>query len=178
MSTKTDQSLPLVGVVYRSGEPGRDALKDFALSLRDQGINIHGLIQQNRYDALGRKIAIDAISLTDLTPFLLARPGKEDIANGTCAFEESKLTDTSAVLRAAIDQKADLIVIEKFGEREQKGGGLLDEMMQCAIESIPTLVAVPEKALPLWRDITGDLGSTLPMKQDALESWWQTHAKL
>ncbi len=80
--------------------------------------------------------------------------------------------ETSAILRDAIRTRPDLVVIEKFGDQEQKGEGLLDEIMQIIAEGIPLLIAVPEPALDIWRRQCGGLGATLPYTRDAMRDWW------
>ena len=65
-------------------------------------------------------------------------------------------------------------MVEKFGEQEQSGKGLNDEILQTIAAGIPLLIAVPEAALPVWQERTGELGSVLPFDEDALRQWWQT----
>ena len=69
---------------------------------------------------------------------------------------------------------ADLVVVEKFGEHEQKGKGLIDEILQTIVAGIPLLISVPEAALPAWQERTGDLGDVLPFTEAAFWQWWQS----
>ena len=63
-------------------------------------------------------------------------------------------------------------MLEKFGEQEQKGQGLIDEVFLAISEEIPLLIAVPEEALALWQERSGALGETLPFDLDAFRRWW------
>jgi hypothetical protein len=84
------------------------------------------------------------------------------------------LAESTEALRRAIREKADLIVLEKFGEQEQKGQGLSDEIFAAIAEEIPLLIAVPEFALPLWQERSGELGDTLPYDVAAFQQWWNS----
>jgi hypothetical protein len=64
--------------------------------------------------------------------------------------------------------------VEKFGELEQNGKGLIDEILQTIMEGIPLLIAVPEAALPVWQELSGELGSVLPFSEEAFQQWWQS----
>ena len=65
------------------------------------------------------------------------------------------------------------MVVEKFGELEQNGKGLIDEILRTIAEGIPLLISVPEAALPVWQDWSGELGSILPFTEEAFQQWWQ-----
>ena len=67
----------------------------------------------------------------------------------------------------------DLVVVEKFGEQEQGGKGLIDEILQTIAAGIPLLISVPMAALPLWQEVTGELGSVIEFNEPAFERWWQ-----
>ncbi|NVJ91116.1 MAG: DUF2478 domain-containing protein [Methylocystaceae bacterium] len=172
MSTETAKPIRLGGVLYAADTPERDALRDFAHDLQKRGWHVAGLVQQNALDENGDKIGLDAIDLQTGEHLPLARPSKEDRETGTCGFDVGKLTETSTVLRRAIQDQADLLVIEKFGEREQDGRGLADEIVGAAMAGIPTLVAVPASALETWNDFTGRLGTLIPHERDSLWQWW------
>ena len=80
--------------------------------------------------------------------------------------------DKTGALRRAVREGVDLIVLEKFGEQEQKGQGLNDEIFAAIAEDIPLLIAVPEFALDLWQERSGELGDTLPYDIAAFHQWW------
>jgi len=172
MSTQTVKPIRLGGVLYAADTPKRNALLDFASDLQKRGWHICGLTQELAYDTLGEKIGLDAIDLKTGERFALARPSKEDRAAGSCGFDVSRLCDTSRVLNNAIEEQADLLIVEKFGEREQDGNGLAEEIVAAALAGIPTLVAVPASALETWNDFTGRLGTLLPHDMDKLWDWW------
>jgi len=80
-------------------------------------------------DANGVKIGVDAIALDNGDRFPIVRPSKEDIAAGSCGLDQSILTESSIALRRAIEAKVNLLIFEKFGECEQLGEGLADDIL-------------------------------------------------
>lgn len=172
MSTERAKPIRLGGVLYSSETPERHALRDFALDLKKRGWHVAGLVQETLYDDQGLKIGLDAVDLHSGQHLPLSRPTKQDRENGHCAFDVGLLTDTTAVLREATVQNADLIVVEKFGEREQDGRGLADEILKAAIAGIPILVAVPAHALEGWNEYSGRMGVLLPHDKLNLQDWW------
>lgn len=172
MSRSKTKPIRLGGVLYAADTPERNALREFAENLMERGWHVAGLVQELAYDDKGEKIGLDAIDIRTGEHLPLARPSKEDRENGSCGFDVGLLTETSHVLRAAMDAPADLLVIEKFGEREQDGRGLADEIVAAAMQGIPTLVAVPASALEVWNEFSGRLGTLIPHDPHSLWNWW------
>ena len=88
-----------------------------------------------------------------------------------CGLNVSILLETSAILRATLDTRPDLVVVENSGKQEQNGEGLLDEIMKIIIEGIPLLVAVPEPALDNWRELVGGMGTTIDLTGPGIKVW-------
>jgi len=158
--------------VYSRDLEDRDALADFAAELRGAGIRVGGLVQKVVHDADGEKTGIDIVELDTGRRIAINRPTREDLENKTCSLDTDALAESTEALRRAVRERADLIVLEKFGEQEQKGQGLSDEIFMAIAEEIPLLIAVPESALDLWQERSGELGDTLAYDLDAFRAWW------
>ncbi|MDA1099633.1 MAG: DUF2478 domain-containing protein [Proteobacteria bacterium] len=160
--------------VYARDLQDRDALSDFAAELRGAGVRVGGLVQEILRDADGKMTGIDMVALDTGQRIAINRPTRENLENKTCSLDTSALTESIEALRRAIRENVDLIVLEKFGEQEQKGQGLNDEIFMAIAEEIPLLIAVPAFALDLWQERTGALGDTLAYDLDAFRQWWAT----
>jgi nucleoside-triphosphatase THEP1 len=171
-----NSNLRAAAVVYSAQSPDKDALSAFANEVSQQGCSVGGIVQEILRDASGTKTGVDAIALDTGDRFPIVRPSKEDIAAGSCGLNQSVLTESSIVLRRAIEAKVDLLVVEKFGEREQLGEGLADDILTAMAEGIPVLVAVPAGALETWEKFTGGLGDQLPSELSALQNWWNAQS--
>lgn len=167
----TDQHSPaLAAAVYRPDTGDRMALLKFVEQLKSQQVRVGGLLQEAQFDVAGEIIGLNAIDVLSGRRIPITHPPD---SNDECTFDVSALADSTAIIRNAIDDRLDLIVIEKFGELEQDGRGLIDEIFQTIAAGIPLLISVPEAALPLWQERSGELGSVLSFNLDAFQQWWQ-----
>ncbi|MFP6748033.1 MAG: DUF2478 domain-containing protein [Alphaproteobacteria bacterium] len=158
--------------VYARDLRDRDALSSFAAELREQGVRVGGLVQEVSRNDGGKMTGIDMLELDTGRRIAINRPTKENLENKTCSLNTNALAESTEALRRAIRERADLIVLEKFGEQEQKGQGLCDEIFAAIADEIPLLIAVPNFALDLWRERTGEMGETLAYDLDAFRQWW------
>ncbi len=158
--------------VYPRDLKERDALARFAAELRDQGVHVGGLVQEVLRDENGTMRGIDMVELDTGRRIAINRPTKENLENKTCSLNTNALAESTEALRRAIRERADLIVLEKFGEQEQKGQGLSDEIFMAIAEDIPLLIAVPVFALDLWQERSGEMGETLSYDLDSFRAWW------
>jgi hypothetical protein len=158
--------------VYARDLAQRDALARFASDLREQGVRVGGLVQDVSRGENGRMTRIDMVELDTGRRIAINRPTRENIENKTCSLNTNALAESTEALRRAVRERADLIVLEKFGEQEQKGQGLSDEIFAAIAEDIPLLIAVPRFALDMWRERTGELGETLDYDLEAFHQWW------
>jgi len=164
--------------VYTHHVTNREALSEFAEELKQQNVRVGGLIQEVMFDQTGRKIGIDIVEVDTGNRIPINRPSKENIEGHTCSLNTEKLADSTEALRRAVRERFDLIILEKFGEREQNGQGLMDEIFLAISEEIPLLIAVPKPALPLWQEKSGDLGDTLEFDLDVFRQWWKTKSSV
>ncbi|UCH39664.1 MAG: DUF2478 domain-containing protein [Gammaproteobacteria bacterium] len=156
--------------VYRPDGGDRMALLRFVEHLQADGVRVGGLLQEAQYDSQGVIAGVYAIDVASGRRIPITRPVKSD---EECGLDVSALVETSGIIRQAIDERFDLIVVEKFGEQEQSGKGLIDEILQGIAEGIPLLISVPEVALPLWQERTGELGAVLGFNEESFRQWWQ-----
>ncbi len=173
-NNETPVTAPFAAAVYTPHVENRDALAEFAEELKGQDIRVGGLVQEVMFDPVGRKIGIDIVEIDTGLRIPINRPTKENLEGHTCSLNSEKLADSTEALRRAVRERFDLIVLEKFGEQEQKGGGLIDEIFMAISEEIPLLIAVPEPALELWKEKSGDLGDTLEFDLDVFRRWWSS----
>jgi len=159
--------------VYHAGTGDRMALLKFVEKLKKQNTRIGGVLQEAIFDADGEITGLDAIDVaTDRRIPISRASGNAD----ECGLDVAALADTSGIIRDAIDARVDLVVVEKFGELEQEGKGLIDEIMQTIVAGIPLLISVSKTALPLWQERSGELGEVLSFDESAFQHWWQSLA--
>jgi len=175
MSTTADQSpkISLAGALYPSRQREVGVLRDFANEVLAEGWRVGGIVQEVLTDSEGQTTGIDAIELDTGNRFAINRPTDSDRLNKTCSLNPSVLAEAGGALDRAIRSHMDLVIVEKYGEQEQQGEGLADEILRAVSEGIPTLVAVPNGVREVWREFTGDLGEELSFDIESFRDWWR-----
>jgi len=152
MSDQDTQAIRAAAVLYTPETTERSVLAAFAEELKTKGLKVGGLVQQDHLDDQGVKDGIDAIAVDTGEHIPLKRPTESDFVNGVCSLDHSALTESTGALRRAINNKADLMIVEKFGEQEQKGAGLADEILSAMAEGIPIIATNIEGNVELVSD--------------------------
>jgi nucleoside-triphosphatase THEP1 len=168
----TDQtSAPFAAAVYKPDTGDRMALLKFVEKQKSLNIRVGGVLQEAIFNSEGGIVGLNAVDVSNNRRIPITRPVKN---HDECGLDVSALTETTDIVRNAISERLDLVVIEKFGELEQSGKGLIDEILQTIVEGIPLLLSVPEAALPIWQERSGELGSVLPFSEEAFQKWWKS----
>lgn len=168
-------SKPLIaGVVYPRGAPIRQVMRAFVDDLKSQGVNVHGILQDipKELDPANAGCGVDAIDINTGEHVALVRPTQYELDNKICSLDLGQLAEASMILRRALDNHADIVVVEKFGKHEKDGGGLSDDLMAVISEGIPTVVTVPQEELGSWKRFTGDMGDLLECDHEQILTWW------
>ncbi|MDF7676588.1 DUF2478 domain-containing protein [Neisseriaceae bacterium ESL0693] len=135
--------------------------------LRQAGISVAGLM--NKCDAAGQPIDEVVQSINDEREYtILQNLGTHSNA---CRLNAAALAESSMVLRDAIIQKPDVLLINRFGVTESEGGGLLAEFSAAVLAGIIVISLVHQRYVPQWRQFAGSLGHELPRDVDAIITW-------
>ena len=172
----TESDIQAAAIVFRAGKHDRLALADFARELAAAGIRLGGMVQEAFCDEQGRRIRIDSVDLATGDRVTINQPGGTGPDGTDCTLDTAALADAGAPLRRALIDRPDVIVIEKYGEQEQNGAGLVNDILEVMADGLTTLVLVPEPALANWRELTGGEITELPCEADALRRWWRDHS--
>lgn len=162
---------PFAAAVYKPDTGDRMALLKFVEKQKALHTRVGGILQEALFNSEGGIVGLNAIDISTNRRIPITRPVKN---NDECGLDVAALAETTDIIRNAISDRLDLVVVEKFGELEQSGKGLIDEILQTIMEGIPLLIAVPEAALPVWQELSGELGSVLPFSEEAFQQWWQS----
>jgi hypothetical protein len=167
----TEPKIRAAAVVYRVGEHDRRALIDFARELADGSCRLGGMVQEAYFDHRGRRTHIDSVDLATGGHVMINQPSRNWLCK-ECTLDTAALADAGAPLRRALVERPDLVIAEKFGDQEETGAGLSDDILAVIAEGLPILVLVPEPALPCWRDVTGGEIAEIPCDAEAIRRWW------
>ena len=168
----TDSPAPFAAAVYRPKAGDRKAVARFVDSLKRSNFRVGGILQEKVYLGDSGMRRVDAINIATGQRISINKPTSENWRNRVCSLDVSALAATAAILRGAIEDQVDLIIVEKFGDEEREGKGLIDEILQGIASGIPLLIAVPETNLDAWTKRSGGMGDVLPFDEEAFDDWW------
>ncbi len=157
--------------VYTPDTGDRMALYKFVEKQKSLNTRIGGILQEGLLDSEGAITGLNAIDVSTNRRIPITRPVTND---GDCGLDVAALAGTTGIISKAISDGVDLVVVDKFGELEQNGKGLIDEILQTIVAGIPLLISVSEAALPVWQERTGELGGVLSFTEEAFQQWWQS----
>jgi hypothetical protein len=163
-----DAQCDLAALVYDEDQDPDAVLQAFAADLRERGIRAVGLVQvghrvhdQPRLDAVlvhsGERLQL----LQDLGP----------LATG-CRLDVGQLLSAGSHVSDAIDQGADLLIVNRFGKQESGGKGLAYLIDRALSADIPVVIAVPRHRFDDWIKFADGMSVKLNCDRAALEAWW------
>ncbi len=166
------ETVLLAAAFYSSGQQQTGLLRSFADELAASGWRVGGIVQELLLDADGRTRGVDAVALDTGEHIALNRPTESDRINHNCSLDVAALAEASGAAARAIRDGVDVVIIEKFGEQEQRGEGLSQDILHAVSEGIPTLVAVPDGVRDKWLAFSGGLGEDLSYGPGSFHDWW------
>ena len=170
---RSEPGLEAAAVVFRYDVDDRRALAEFARELADSGCRLGGMVQESVFEEQGRRTKIDSVDLASGERVTINEPGRLPPGSRDCTLDTAALAEASAPLRQVLCDRPDLVIAEKFGEQEESGAGLADDILAVIAEGLPILVLVPQPALGRWREVTGGDIPELPCDTGALRRWWR-----
>jgi hypothetical protein len=163
-----DSQCDLAALVFDEDQDPDAVLRAFAADLRGRGVRAVGLVQvghrvhdRPKLDAVlvhsGERLQL----LQDLGP----------LATG-CRLDVGQLLSAGSQVAGAIDQGADLLIINRFGKQEAEGKGLSYLIERALSADIPVVIAVSRHRFDDWIKFAGGMSVKLNCHRAALDAWW------
>lgn len=138
------------------------------------GVRVQGLVQETRREA-GEKTAMELVEIDTGRRFSI----KQNLGrSASCQVDTQGVAEASQTLRRALEQRAQLAVVNKFSHLEAQGQGLSAEMLALMAEGIPLLTTVSPDYLAAWNAFTGGMAVVLEANEPALNGWWTRSSDL
>lgn len=163
---------PFAAAVYPAKKGDRAGLACFVDALKKAKVRVGGLLQEKVPMGQDGMQRVEAVDIATGMRIPINQPTPEKWRNRVCSLDVSALAETTASLRKAIQDKVELLVVEKFGDAERDGKGLTDEVLQAIAAGIPVVIAVPDTNLGIWNERSGGMGDILDCNEEELRSWW------
>jgi hypothetical protein len=165
-----DAQSDLAALVYERDQDPDRVLRDFASELNARGCRAVGLVQTGHH-------CLDAPKLSAM----LVHSGEQlqlfqDLGTGAtgCRLDVGQLMDAGAQVAAAIEEGADLVIVNRFGRQECEGKGLSYLVERALSADIPVVIAVPSHRFADWIKFADGMSVRLRCDREALDAWWQT----
>lgn len=164
----------LAAIVYERGFDLDPLLSDVCGRLSAQGFRLGGLVQFQCGVRGSSMASIMAVDLRSGRRFnIWDSPGAHE---SDCRLNEQSLVDAVPSIISAIEERVDLVVINRFGRAETRGGGLIACISAAALAGIPVLTAVREPYVAAWRQFQCDLATSIDPDLDAVMAWCESAA--
>ncbi|SEI16659.1 DUF2478 domain-containing protein [Tardiphaga sp. OK245] len=163
-----DAQCDLAALVYDKDQDPDAVLHTFAADLSKQGIRAVGLVQ------LGHR----EFDVPKLTAVMLHTGAHvrlfQDLGPGAkgCKLDVGQLLDAGTQVADAIDEGADLVIINRFGKQEREGKGLAYLIERALSSDIPVVIAVPSHRFAEWIAFADGMSVKLHCDRESLDGWW------
>jgi hypothetical protein len=164
-----DSQCDLAALVYNSDQDPDEILSEFASDLNARGYRAVGLVQLGHHCLYTPKLSV-----------VLLHTGEElqlfqnlGACAAGCRLDVGELLNAGARVASAIDQGADLVIVNRFGRQECEGKGLSHLIERALSADIPVVIAVPSHRFADWIRFADGMSVKLRCDREALEAWWQ-----
>jgi hypothetical protein len=161
---------PLIAAIhYQRFFPLNELLAAVVGELRAKGIAPGGVLEMAEPAADACRAPLNVVDILSGETARIT----QDCGEGSrgCRLDERGLAAITPRIMAAIEARAPLIIISKFGRAEAEGKGLLPCIIEAVTAGLPVLTSAREPYLEAWRDFHGGLGAELSPELNAITSW-------
>jgi uncharacterized protein (DUF4213/DUF364 family) len=159
-------------VVHGAKAMADTLLGDFAREIQRRGFKVAGLIQRNGDAGDDCACVMELIDLGSGDTIRIS----QDLGAGSnsCRVDPGGIAEAGSRLRISMNDKPDLVVVNKFGGLEKSGGGLSDELLWAMAEGLPVITSVSGRLIDEWLEFSGGHCDLLRPDEAALWQWWGT----
>jgi len=161
-----DAQSDLAALVYDEHQDPDTVLRDFAADLNVRGFRAIGMVQAGQC----ADSSLSAVLLHSGEKLPLAQDF--DPAARGCRLDADRLRNAGARIAEALEAGADLLVVNRFGKREQEGKGLGYLIERALKTDTPVVIAVSSNRFTDWIKFAGGVSVKLACNRHALETWW------
>lgn len=137
--------------------------------LAARGLRLGGIVQMSKGGVGGCATSVDLVDLRTGKAFDIW-DDRGSCARG-CRLDERGLSEAGKNLEKAIDDRVDLLVINRFGRAESLGRGLRRHFAQAMEADIPVLTSVREPYDVAWEEFHCGLAQKLQPNEDSVIAW-------
>jgi len=159
----------LAAVLYERGFDVDALLLAACARLRAAGVRVGGMIQTSSGGRGACAASVQVVDLASGQAFDIWE--SRGVRARGCRLDEAGLLETEPLLRAAIADGVDLLVINRFGRAEGLGRGVIGVFAAAIEAGVPVLTATRPPYDAAWRAFHGGMGRDLMPDPDAVLTW-------
>ncbi len=159
----------LAAIGYQAGFPIDELLRHIVTRLRDNGVCLAGVLQENTAGSAGRCSSMALVDLASQQRIGISQDLGLD-AKG-CRLDAQGLSEAGALLDRPFDPRTELLLLNRFGTAEAEGSGLRSVFARAIDVGIPILTAVRPPYREAWMQFLGGLAIELPTDVDRVLAW-------
>lgn len=157
-------------VAYPEGADVEALLAEFAAALKIRGVRVGGLLQRSSKEANGRP-RMELVDIASGRTILISQNLGTD--SSACCVDPTGVAEASTLLRRALADRPDLLIINKFSGLEAKGEGLRAEFLDALASGIPVLAGLSERHRGAFEEMAEGAADFLDATDQALREWWE-----
>lgn len=166
MDITNTSHFPVAAIAADSAPAVEDLLASFALSLRERGWWVRGILATTAWQANGNVCPafIDLDTCRSYTP-------AQYPANANVPGVRGERCELVSHMKDIVRDGADLAIFHRFSSLEAAGKGVAAELFLLMASGIPLLTTIRPEQYDAWRSFTRNRFALLPPSLDSLFSW-------
>jgi hypothetical protein len=145
----------LVAIVYDDGDVVRDISENLAADWRRSDLRVCGLIETHIPRPGRRRCDMLVTELASGERIAISQD-RGALARG-CTLDDGALIRAGGLVRRALENGAERMIMNKFGKAECEGRGLRSVIADAIERGVASVVFVPRRNLDAWRAFAGEL---------------------
>jgi hypothetical protein len=159
----------IAAIGYQAGFEIDDFLRSVTNRLRADHVSLGGTLQENTG---GGEVLCSAMTLIDLASQRRVKISQDLGAQSeACRLDAQGLSEIGALLDRTLDQKIELLVLNRFGTVEAEGAGLRSAFVRAIDAGIPVLTAIRPPYIEAWVEFHGGLAVGFAPDLDRVLAW-------
>jgi hypothetical protein len=164
----------VVAAVPSSGRGFTGAvLTAVAQNLQDEGYRLAGVVQTD-LERIAEGPCDTVLAVLPAGTRIDISQNLGPLASG-CRLDQQALEDAVGLVDPSLDERTQLLVINKFGKREAEGAGFRQTIARAVERGIPVVLGIGPKEREALEAYIGEGLAILPDDEAAILSWCRAH---
>lgn len=148
---------PITALIYDDGAQAALVLRVAAEVLAQAGVRCCGFVQHDEPRTDRPRCDMYLVDVVSGDRLKISED-RGPYARG-CRLDSAELVRALGLVRGALADEAEVLILNKFGKSESEGQGFRSLIAEAIERSIPVIIGVPRKNIEAWRQFCGDLAA-------------------